>query len=186
MVLLMPSHCSQLPSLTEQDDNGANPPKRKRSKKGTVEINNQPNDSSLDTSTLNEVSKTLHKKKQKKNTTSPEALQTPTRKKKNQQPQPQKNASLNNPSPLPTTEKPIKEKSCLRCKEKRIKCNKAKPTCDQCRRGLWVCQYDTGPPRKRSKNGCLNCRQRKRKCSEEKPSCAHCLKVDEDCEYAED
>jgi hypothetical protein len=29
--------------------------------------------------------------------------------------------------------------ACNRCREKKIKCDGAKPTCNQCRRGLWMC-----------------------------------------------
>jgi hypothetical protein len=29
--------------------------------------------------------------------------------------------------------------ACNRCREKKIKCNGAKPTCNQCKRGLWTC-----------------------------------------------
>lgn len=80
---------------------------------------------------------------------------------------------------------PTKGKACIRCREKRIQCNAAKPTCNQCKRGLWTCQYEVPGGTKRSKNGCLNCKQRRRKCTEEKPSCAYCIKQDDDCEYAE-
>lgn len=74
---------------------------------------------------------------------------------------------------------------CLRCREKGIKCNEAKPNCNQCLRGLWACQYEAPDPKKRSKNGCLNCKSRRRKCTEEKPACAYCLKIDDDCMYGE-
>ncbi|KAF2028151.1 hypothetical protein EK21DRAFT_102004 [Setomelanomma holmii] len=68
---------------------------------------------------------------------------------------------------------------------KKIKCNEVKPTCNQCRRGLWTCQYELPGAKKRSKNGCINCKTRKRKCTEERPSCAYCLRIDDDCEYAD-
>jgi hypothetical protein len=29
--------------------------------------------------------------------------------------------------------------ACNRCREKKIKCDGAKPTCNQCKRGLWMC-----------------------------------------------
>ncbi|EUC36366.1 hypothetical protein COCCADRAFT_88301 [Bipolaris zeicola 26-R-13] len=80
---------------------------------------------------------------------------------------------------------PAPDKACIRCREKKIKCDKAQPACDQCRRGLWTCQYGVLAPKKqRSKNGCLPCKERRRKCTEEKPSCAYCLRTDSDCQYA--
>ncbi|KAF2751275.1 hypothetical protein M011DRAFT_491810 [Sporormia fimetaria CBS 119925] len=87
-------------------------------------------------------------------------------------------------SPPAAAAKPMKG-PCIRCREKQIKCDQTKPTCNQCSRGLWQCFYELTRPMKRSKSGCYQCKQRKRKCSEEKPLCAYCLKVDDDCEYPE-
>ncbi|PVI06314.1 hypothetical protein DM02DRAFT_623233 [Periconia macrospinosa] len=88
--------------------------------------------------------------------------------------------------PTPPPPAPVLKGKCLRCKEKGIKCNEAKPTCNQCLRGLWTCQYEVPGPKKRSRNGCINCKSRRRKCTEERPSCAYCLRIDEDCEYQND
>ncbi|KAF2015472.1 hypothetical protein BU24DRAFT_408683 [Aaosphaeria arxii CBS 175.79] len=91
--------------------------------------------------------------------------------------------TIKTPIPLPTPAPTRTKGACIRCREKKIKCDYARPTCNQCQRGLWTCQYPVPRPPKRSKNGCTNCRQRRRKCTEEKPSCAHCIKLDDDCEY---
>ncbi|KAF2714694.1 hypothetical protein K504DRAFT_445656 [Pleomassaria siparia CBS 279.74] len=189
---------SELPTMPTEKEIGTSngkPNKRKRSKKNGVESDNGLNDLDLDTSTSSKpANKTTPKNKTKKNATPspPEATQGSAKKKnKGKQAQSPSNsqleASVHDPTPLPPPPpKLAKGKACLRCREKRIKCNEAKPTCNQCQRGLWVCQYKTVAPRKRSKNGCINCRQRKRKCTEEHPSCAYCLKVDDDCEYVEE
>ncbi|EUC48153.1 hypothetical protein COCMIDRAFT_88243 [Bipolaris oryzae ATCC 44560] len=95
---------------------------------------------------------------------------------------PRKNVALSEESRSPL---PVSDKACIRCREKKIKCDKAQPACDQCRRGLWACQYGVLAPKKqRSKSGCLPCKERRRKCTEEKPACAYCLRTDSDCEYA--
>ena len=95
---------------------------------------------------------------------------------------PRQKAAARESSPEPVQ---VVRGKCFRCREKGIKCNEGKPSCNQCLRGLWTCQYETPGSKKRSKNGCFNCRSRKRKCTEERPSCAHCLKVDDDCMYGE-
>ncbi|EMD92963.1 hypothetical protein COCC4DRAFT_139119 [Bipolaris maydis ATCC 48331] len=95
---------------------------------------------------------------------------------------PRKNIAVNEESRPPL---PVPDKACIRCHEKKIKCDKAQPACDQCRRGLWTCQYGVLAPKKqRTKNGCLPCKERRRKCTEENPSCAYCLRTDSHCEYA--
>jgi hypothetical protein len=80
---------------------------------------------------------------------------------------------------------PVKDRACIRCQGKKVKCDKNKPTCNQCQRGLWICQYELAGVKKRSRNGCVNCKARRRKCTEERPSCAYCLRVDDNCEYAD-
>lgn len=40
--------------------------------------------------------------------------------------------------------------------------------------------------RKRIRQACLNCRKKKVRCTGEKPVCSFCLRLNQDCEYAED
>jgi hypothetical protein len=140
-------------------------------------------------STSPEAPKTLAKTKRKDNATLPSSdssRKSGTKKTKTSKdtlsPSAQNKAQIRDTSP-PLV--PVKGKACIWCREKKIKCNKAKPTCNQCRRGLWTCQYELLGVKKRSKNSCVNCKTRKRKCTEERPSCAHCLRLDDDCEYAD-
>ncbi|KAL5383963.1 hypothetical protein PMIN06_011524 [Paraphaeosphaeria minitans] len=167
--------------------NGTKAKKRKKSHNDHHVTDSAFHDPDLDMSTSPEASKTSSKKKRKKDAVPSEASGSATKKisKPKQAKSPSK-ARQKAPAKDPASEplQPMKGK-CLRCREKGIKCNEAKPTCNQCLRGLWTCQYEAPGPKKRSKNGCLNCRSRKRKCTEERPSCAYCLKVDDDCMYGE-
>ncbi|KAF1847526.1 uncharacterized protein K460DRAFT_281039 [Cucurbitaria berberidis CBS 394.84] len=180
------AHQAPTPDAT----NGTKKRKRK-TKKDEVEVQVQVDasrDHYLDMSTSPEAPRSSTRKKRTKETGSgsPKSNQKSTAKKgkKAKEPlSPSKSFKVNKPSPPP---KPIKGRACIRCREKGIKCNESKPTCNQCQRGLWTCQYDVPGGSKRSKNGCLNCKQRKRKCTEERPSCAHCLRLGDDCEYADD
>ncbi|KAF2791240.1 hypothetical protein K505DRAFT_351438 [Melanomma pulvis-pyrius CBS 109.77] len=156
-------------------------------KKDRVELDNEFGDPDSDMPTSPETSKTPPKKKQKRITSSSlQVARSSNEKRKGKRPQPPFKSCRKTPvhksSPQLLPAKPTNGKACLRCREKEIKCNEAKPTCNQCRRGLWTCQYKANIPHKRSKTGCINCRQRKRKCTEEKPSCAYYSKVDDDCE----
>ncbi|KAJ4363580.1 glycoside hydrolase 3 [Neocucurbitaria cava] len=153
------------PSIpTPAESKGATKPKRKRSKKEQVNVNDEFTDPDLNMSTSPEAPKSSTKKKRKKDgPISPESSQKPPKKKgkKAQEPQSPSKPRKAKESPLPPGS--IIGKACIRCREKKIMCNEAKPTCNQCRRGLWTCQYEVLGGKKRSKNGCLNCKQRKRK-----------------------
>lgn len=159
-------------------------PKRKRAKKGQSDVEGVPNGHGLDMSTLPEGQKTPAKRKRKDVTpASPESSRKQSTKKlkkgREKVPSPQKAQTKKTPSAVK------RGKTCLRCREKKIKCNEAKPSCDQCRRGLWTCQYEIPGIKKRSRTGCINCKQRRRKCTEEQPSCAYCIRIDDDCMYAD-
>ncbi|KAF2270040.1 hypothetical protein CC78DRAFT_574154 [Lojkania enalia] len=91
-------------------------------------------------------------------------------------------ASIGEASIAPTLSKVMK-KICLQDREKKIKCDEARPACNQCKWELRICQYQYPSICKRSKIAYFNCRQRKRECSEIKPFRTHCLKVDDDCGY---
>lgn len=162
--------------------------KRKRNKKGHIDIEINYQDPALDTSTAPESPKVPVKKKNPKKVTPvpPRNNRTSTpKRKKNSKEAPSPTAVRNSQTSKATSPlQPIIGKACLRCREKKTKCNEAKPTCNQCRRGLWTCQYGVPDVKKRSRNGCTNCKARRRKCTEERPACAHCLRVDDDCEYA--
>ncbi|KAF2678125.1 hypothetical protein K458DRAFT_317558 [Lentithecium fluviatile CBS 122367] len=177
-----------LQDATNGTSNGTKPCKRRRSKKDHVAVETEFDDPDLDMSTSPEAIKTPAKKKRKKSATSPEAGRTSSTKKVKKGKQPQSPSKACKKTAFPDDSPPpvqLVKGKCLRCREKGIKCNEAKPTCNQCRRGLWTCQYEQLGSKKRSKNGCLNCRGRKRKCTEERPSCAYCLKNDDECEYTD-
>ncbi|KAF1917395.1 hypothetical protein BDU57DRAFT_446485 [Ampelomyces quisqualis] len=175
------------PQLPESKaGNGVKERKRKRSKKDHVHVENDFRDPNLDMSTSPETSKPSAKNKHKKNVTSasPDSGRKTSMKKskKGTGSAVQKKARVREHSPPPVS---IKGRACIRCREKKIKCNEARPTCNQCCRGLWTCQYELPGARKRSKTGCVNCKSRKRKCTEERPSCAYCLRLNDDCQYAD-
>jgi hypothetical protein len=182
-----------IPTTANGTSNGAKTKKRKKSQNDHhVEANSAFHDPDMDMSTSPETSKASTKKKRKKDAAHPEASgsaakKNPESKQAKSPSKARQKAPAKDPSPEPVQPvqpvQPVKGK-CLRCREKGIKCNEAKPTCNQCLRGLWTCQYEAPAPKKRSKNGCRNCKTRKRKCTEERPSCAYCLKVDDDCMYA--
>jgi hypothetical protein len=173
--------------------------KRKRQKNNHVDIENNYPDSDMDMATSPETPKISAKKKRKEPVkTASHASVSKSGVKKNQ-----KAKEPTSPSSIRKTAQ-VKDSSissgltkgqaCIRCKEKKIKCNQAQPACNQCLRGLWTCHYEHPrqkktpqlPPKKtRSKTGCINCKNRRRKCTEEKPSCAYCLRLGEDCEYAD-
>jgi hypothetical protein len=189
-------HATVLPEsqiLVIDAENGVAPKKRTRKKKVQVQENaerpTEVDDPYVDMATSPESSRPPTVKKRKKSDVT--SSQSKKKQKKTNELQPpskarsKKKKDIAEPEPVPVPAKPAKGKACIRCREKRIKCNETHPACNQCRRGLWTCQYEVEGPKKRGKNGCLNCRRRKRKCTEEKPSCGHCLKVDDDCEYAE-
>lgn len=179
---------------TPQVSHGPNEPagKKKRNKKDHhVAVENEVHDPDLDMATSPEASKTSVKKRKKNGTASAAESSTKSTAKRSKTseaipaPPPvkgRKKSALKEPSP---PRKLARNKACLLCCKKKIKCNEAKPSCSQCTRGLWPCQYGAVEPKQRSKNGCLNCKQRRRKCTEQKPSCVYCLKVGHDCEYAE-
>ncbi|KAH7408489.1 hypothetical protein DE146DRAFT_376046 [Phaeosphaeria sp. MPI-PUGE-AT-0046c] len=163
--------------------------KRKGAQKDNIDIENDYGEPDFDTFAPPASTQVSAKKKRSKKAT-PEfpstnrTLNPKTTEKTKQQASP--SAIRKSQTPKATTPpQPIRDRACLRCREKKIKCDRAKPTCNQCRRGLWTCQYDVPGVRKRSRNGCINCKARKRKCTEEQPACAHCLRLDDDCEYAE-
>ncbi|KAF1357673.1 hypothetical protein EJ07DRAFT_127733 [Lizonia empirigonia] len=172
--------------------NGATQKRKRKKKDHHVTVDSGFDDPDLHMSTSPEASKSSIKKKRKKNGTvaSPEVSTKPSAKKNNKTKataasspvKSRKQALARAPSPPPRL---AKNQACIRCREKKIKCNEATPACNQCKRGLWTCEYAVVGPKQRSKTGCLNCKQRRRKCTEEKPSCAHCLKIDQDCDYAE-
>ncbi|CAI6337354.1 unnamed protein product [Periconia digitata] len=183
------SNGNTLQDATNGDSsNKTKPLKRSRSRKGKekADADVELDGLTIDSSTP-EAAPT--KKRRKKATGSSAARQTSAvkqTKKGNQSSSPsktRKGRQVREPTPPPTQ---IVKGKCLRCKERGIKCNEAKPTCNQCRRGLWTCQYETTGPKKRSKNGCINCKARRRKCTEEHPFCAYCLKMDDDCVYQND
>ncbi|KAF2638568.1 hypothetical protein P280DRAFT_404552 [Massarina eburnea CBS 473.64] len=182
----MPAQATDNSSAPQDATNGtshsAKPKKRKRAPKDHhVEVDTEFDDPDLDMSTSFETVKAPSKKKNGKSTASPVATKKTKKGKPAQSPaKSRKNAPVRELTPPPAQS--VKGK-CLRCREKGIKCNEVKPQCNQCRRGLWDCQYEVPGPKKRSKNGCVNCKGRKRKCTEERPSCAYCLKVDDDCTY---
>ena len=174
-----------LQNATNGTSNGTKQPKKRRNKNAQIEIEDDFNIPDLSVAESPGAARTPAKKKRKGGATSLDASQKSSTKraKKGKQPQSPTTARKGavREDALPSVQ-PVKGK-CLRCREKGIKCNEAKPTCNQCQRGLWTCQYEQPGVKKRSKYGCLNCRNRRRKCTEEKPSCAYCLKIDEDCEY---
>lgn len=175
-------------ATAESTSNGSKAKKRRKSRTDQqVEADSAFQDPDLDMATSPESSKVpkKQKKKPKQGAVQSEASGFAKNKKtksKQGKAVPKGHVPARNPTPEPV--QPVGGK-CLRCREKGIKCNEAKPTCNQCLRGLWTCQYEAPGTRKRSRNGCLNCRSRKRKCTEEKPACAYCLKVDDDCMYSE-
>ncbi|KAF2448675.1 hypothetical protein P171DRAFT_217712 [Karstenula rhodostoma CBS 690.94] len=184
-----PQDIPRIATTTNGTSTSAKPRKRKKSQNDHhVEADSAFQDADLNMSTSPEASKVSSKKKRKKDAARSEVSGSATREKSKskQAKSPSRKARQKAPPRDPTPEpvQPVKGK-CLRCREKGIKCNEARPTCNQCLRGLWTCQYEAHGPSKRSKNGCLNCRLRKRKCTEERPSCAYCLKVDDDCMYGE-
>ncbi len=174
----------------QSEDTPSTVKKRKRKSKNKTDLETN-GGSMLDNPTSVETPKSTKKSKNKKNgterpmgpLTSPIAKKSKKSKASQSPLSSKKRTAFIDSSVSAGTTKAL---SCLRCREKKIKCNGVKPTCNQCRRGLWTCQYEVPGQRKRSKNGCLNCKQRRRKCTEEKPSCAYCLRLDEDCEYADD
>lgn len=189
----LPALASAGPSNTLQDatnslSNSTEHKKKNKTKekKTAIAIDTEFDERHLDMSTSPEASKTTKKRRKKSNFSEMESSSSTKKSKKAKQSQTPVKARKK-PAPAEGTTPPTQpaKGKCLRCREKGIKCNEAKPTCNQCHRGLWTCQYEQAGLKKRSKNGCLNCRARKRKCTEEKPSCAYCLKVDDDCEYAE-
>lgn len=153
-------------------------------------MNDENRNDNLDMTSFPEPQKPLAKKRKKEGATQlpkPAQAVSPKQSKKAKSlastAKPQKKASVaaNSRVSLPL---PPSNKACIRCRERKIKCDKSAPTCNQCQRGLWTCQYEVLAKKKRSRNGCQNCKDRKRKCTEERPSCAHCLRLDDDCEYA--
>ncbi|KAF1995496.1 hypothetical protein P154DRAFT_556761 [Amniculicola lignicola CBS 123094] len=117
---------------------------------------------------------------------SPEASRGPAKRNRPPVKSHTKKPPVPEPEPEPVVTKTFKPGACVRCREKKMKCNKANPMCNQCRCGLWTSQYPEKVMKKRSKNGCLSCKQRRRKCTEEHPSCAYCLNVNDDCEYPDE
>ncbi|EMD63767.1 hypothetical protein COCSADRAFT_144149 [Bipolaris sorokiniana ND90Pr] len=165
------------------------PRKKRRSKEAEAGVDNEHRNTDPGISTSPVYPRPSAKKRKKEGavvlskpipTTSPK--QSKKTKSLTSSARPRKNVAVSEES-RPTF--PVPDKACIRCREKKIKCDKAQPACDQCRRGLWTCQYSVLAPKKqRSKNGCLPCKKRRRKCTEEKPSCVYCLRTDSDCDYA--
>jgi hypothetical protein len=123
-------------------------------------------------STLPEALKTKSKRKMNASVNSPDTgCKSAAKKTKTDEetssPSARKKTQIRDPSPPPV---PVKGRACIRCREKKVKCNEARPTCHRCQRGLWTCQYELLGAKKRSKNGCVNCKTRRRKCTEERPS----------------
>ncbi|KAH9866711.1 hypothetical protein J1614_008404, partial [Plenodomus biglobosus] len=173
----------------EYATNGNKKWKRKSKQKEPVAVMDDYHDQEMDMSTSPEAPRSSTKKPRKKTGASAPietTLKASTRKSKKlkgalSSPSSRKRAVQREPSSLPRLPK---EQACIRCRENKIKCDEAKPTCSQCRRGLWTCQYETAGKSKRSKSGCINCKQRRRKCTEEKPYCAYCSRIGDDCEYS--
>ncbi|KAL5114885.1 hypothetical protein ACEQ8H_007203 [Pleosporales sp. CAS-2024a] len=169
--------------------NGTTTTKKKRKKNDNEEVENDHGNPGVSVSTSPAPPRTLTKTKTKKSSTvtAPASIhKTGTKKSKNGKEAAFPTASrrqtqTREPLPLPRL---VKGRVCIRCREKKIKCNEGKPSCDQCNRGLWTCQYATLGAKKRSKNGCINCKAEKRTCTAEQPSCAYCLETQDHCEYA--
>jgi hypothetical protein len=185
---------SSLPPITTGSDTtthkssakGANGTKERKSrgkKKSQIDMANAYYD--MDMSTSTGAPKTKSKRKMNASSNSPDTSRKSAAKKtktgkETSSPSAQKKTQIGDLSLPPV---PMKGRACIRCREKKIKCNEARPTCHQCQRGLWTCQYELLGMMKRSKNGCVNCKTRRRKCTEERPSCAHCLRLNDDCKY---
>jgi hypothetical protein len=154
---------STLHTSTAKGPNQNKERKRKRSQKDHMTTEDDYPDPDLDLSTSPEPSRASAEKKRKRVTTpilpdSNRKTSSKKGKKSKEPPSPtkaRKKTQITDPS-LPL--KSIKNKACIRCRSKKIKCNETKPTCNQCRRGLWTCQYEVPGPKKRSKNGCINCK----------------------------
>jgi hypothetical protein len=120
--------------------NGTTERMGKEKKKPQVDPKNNYHDVDLNMSTSPEALKPSAKKKRKKNAslTSPVSTRKSTTKKTKTSkeivsPSARKTASIRDPSQTPM---PMKDRACVHCQAKKIKCNKDKPTCDQCQRGL--------------------------------------------------
>ncbi|KAF2180694.1 hypothetical protein K469DRAFT_729651 [Zopfia rhizophila CBS 207.26] len=81
---------------------------------------------------------------------SPETSSTPGTKKR-------KKGSIS-ASPEATRTSSIKEQRKTKCREKKLKCDEAKPFCNYCSRASEACQYEEKVVRKRSRTSCMNCR----------------------------
>jgi len=174
---------------TEQPDEQPKK-KRRRKKSGQVEEPQEYNGTNLDMSTSPETHRSPTKKRNRKSDAALSTEEPAQRKKRGRPPKSpnQSRSSKNGVAPAVATSDPVPKPykgPCVRCRENKLKCNQAKPTCYECHRGLWDCSYEAPQRKTRSKTGCFNCKQRKRKCTEEKPSCAYCVKEDDDCEYPE-
>lgn len=176
--------------MNNQSTIGKQGQREKRKKKDQEDIENDYRDPDLDMSTSPEAPRAATKNKRKKNApaASPELTRKSSAKKGKKGREAfspsasRKKTQIAEPSPPPM---PVREKACIRYREKKIKCNERKPACNQCKRGLWTYQYEVAGAKKRSKNGCVNCKAKKRKCTEERPSYAHCLRLDDECEYVD-
>ncbi|KAF2629373.1 hypothetical protein BU25DRAFT_420226 [Macroventuria anomochaeta] len=115
---------------------------RKRSKKDHhVLVDNEFHNPDLDMSTSPEAPKSSVKKHKKNGTVASAASATKSSAKKSKDPkaatasspvESRKKAAPGEPSPPPRL---AKNKACILCREKKIKCNEAKPTRNQCKRG---------------------------------------------------
>jgi hypothetical protein len=164
--------------------------KRGRKKKDQVQATDDGDGTTLDMATSPETQKAPAKKRSRKNGTTISPEEPTTKKKRGRPPKSatQSQTHQNGSATAAVTPTPVAKPykgPCVRCRENKLKCNQAQPTCYECHRGLWECSYVAPQKKSRSKTGCVNCKQRKRKCSEEKPFCAYCLKVGDDCEYPE-
>jgi hypothetical protein len=115
--------------------------KRKRSKRDQqVAADNEFRNPDLDMSTSPETSKSSARKKRQSNGTEAGSPGSSTKKSKSAKAgtilspvKSKKTAVPRESSPPP---KLAKNKACIRCREKKIKCDEAKPACNQCKRGL--------------------------------------------------
>ncbi|CBX97436.1 hypothetical protein LEMA_P105670.1 [Plenodomus lingam JN3] len=178
------------PPAADATTNGSKKRKRTNKQKEPVAVMDEYHEPDMNMSTSREAPQSSIKSSRKKNGVSaPTDSPRKTSSKKGSRPKEVVSPSTSRKRAAQTASVPparlSRNKACLRCREKKIKCNEATPSCNQCQRGLWTCQYMAVGNSKRSKNGCINCKQRGRKCTEEKPSCAYCLRIDDDCAYAE-
>lgn len=81
--------------------------------------------------------------------------------------------------------------TCATCRQRKVRCNGARPICSNCQRLGFPCSYDESDadawhmalPRRRVKQACLTCHSRKARCSGHVPSCERCRAQGIECVY---